>query len=118
MTILLNEGIEFNVENLAESVNNDFSNATDLADYLVTKNVPFRSAYQVVGEIVKYCLAKKILFKNLNIEEFKKFHHEFEEDLFQKLTPINVVKSRTSIGGTGFEQVKIEVKNWEKKLLL
>ena len=118
MTILINEGIEFNVENLAESVNNDFSNATDLADYLVTKNVPFRSAYQVVGEIVKYCLAKKILFKNLNIEEFKKFHHEFEEDLFEKLTPINVVKSRTSIGGTGFEQVKIEVKNWQKKLLL
>ncbi len=47
MTILINEGIEFNIENLSASVNNDFSNATDLADYLVGKNVPFRTAYQV-----------------------------------------------------------------------
>jgi hypothetical protein len=70
MTILLNEGIEFNVEKLMDSVHNDFSNATDLADYLVFKNVPFREAYQVVGDIVKYCLSKNILFKDLKLEEF------------------------------------------------
>jgi len=52
MTILINEGIEFNIKNLSDSVENDFSNATDLADYLVGKDVPFRTAYQVVGEIV------------------------------------------------------------------
>ena len=50
MTILINEGIEFNIQNLSDSVDNDFSNATDLADYLVGKG-PFRTAYQVVGEI-------------------------------------------------------------------
>ena len=55
MTILINEGIEFNIENLSDSVENDFSNATDLADYLVDKDVPFRTAYQVVGQMVKYC---------------------------------------------------------------
>ena len=72
----------------------------------------------MVGEIVKYCLQRKILFKNLKIEDFKKFHHEFEEDVFADLEPFNVVKSRTSEGGTGFIQVEKEVKNWQKKLLI
>ena len=117
MTILINEGIELNIDNLSRSVENDFSNATDLADYLVGKDVPFRTAYQVVGEIVKYCLDRKMLFKNLKIDEFKKFHPEFDEDLFEDLEPFNVVKARTSEGGTGFVQVEQEVKNWQKKLL-
>ena len=118
MTILINEGIEFNVEKLTDSVQNDFSNATDLADYLVDKHVPFRNAYQIVGNIVKYCLTKNILFKDLNLEEFQTFHREFEEDIFDNLAPTNVVKSRNSVGGTGFDQVKVEVNKWKKKLLI
>ena len=118
MTILLNEGIEFNVEKLMDSVNNDFSNATDLADYLVDKKVPFRKAYQIVGEIVKYCLTRNILLKDLKLEEFQKFHIEFKEDIYQNLNPINVVKSRNSLGGTGFDQVKVEINKWKKKLLI
>jgi len=118
MTILINEGIKFNIKNLSDSVENDFSNATDLADYLVGKDVPFRTAYQVVGEIVKYCLERKILFKNLTIDEFKKFHPEFAEDVFFDLEPLNVVNSRNSEGGTGFVQVEKEINNWQKKLLL
>ena len=118
MTILISEGIEFNIKNLSESVENDFSNATDLADYLVRKDIPFRTAYQVVGEIVKYCLEGKKLFKNLKIDEFKKFHPKFDEDVFLDLKPFNVVKSRNSEGGTGFVQVEKEVNNWQKKLLL
>ena len=82
------------------------------------KNVPFRTAYQVVGEIVKYCSEKKILFKNLKIDDFKKFHTEFDEDVVVDLEPLNVVKSRNSEGGTGFTQVEQEVNNWQKKLLL
>ena len=118
MTILINEGIEFNIENLSEAVKNDFSNATDLADYLVGKKIPFRTAYHVVGEIVKYCLERCILFKDLKISEMKKFHPEFDEDVFLCLDPLNVVKSRTSEGGTGFTQVEKEVNNWKKKLLI
>ena len=118
MTILINEGIDFNIRNLSDSVENDFSNATDLADYLVSKQVPFRTAYQVVGEIVKYCLEKKMLFKNLTIDELKNFHNEFDEDIFVDLLPLNVVKSRTSEGGTGFTQVEKEVNNWQKQLFL
>ena len=89
-----------------------------MADYLVDKDVPFRTAYQVVGQMVKYCFERKILFKNLKIDEFKKFHSEFEEDVFVNLKPLNVVKSRNSEGGTGFVQVEKEVNNWQKRLLL
>ena len=71
-----------------------------------------------MGEIVKYCSERKILFKNLKIEDFKKFHPKFEEDVFVDLEPLNVVKSRISEGGTGFTQVEKEVNNWQKKLLL
>jgi len=117
-TKLLNDGIEFNFKNLSDSVENDFSSATDLADYLVGKGVPFRTAYQVVGQIVKYCMERKVLFKNLKIDEFKNFHPEFDEDVFVDLEPFNVVKSRTSQGGTGFEQVEKEINNWQKRLLL
>ena len=118
MTILVNEGIEFNKKKLSDSVENDFSNATDLADYLVGKKVPFRTAYQVVGEIVKYCLEKKMLFKNLKVDELKQFHPKFDEDVFEDLEPFNVVNSRNSEGGTGFTQVEKEISNWQKKLLL
>ena len=116
MTILINEGIEFDIKKLTDTVENDFSNATDLADYLVGKKVPFRTAYQVVGEIVKYCLDRKILFKNLKIDEFQKFHPKFDDDVFEDLEPFNVVDSRISEGGTGFKQVEKEVNYWKKKL--
>ena len=59
-----------------------------------------------------------MLFKNLKIDELKKFHPQFDEDVFVDLEPHNVVNSRISEGGTGFIQVEKEVKNWEKKLLL
>ena len=117
MTILLNEGIEFNVETLMDSVNNDFSNATDLADYLVGKKVPFREAYQIVGDMVKYCLTKDKLFKDLNLEEFQTFHHQFTKDIFDNLNPMQVVNSRNSLGGTAFDQVKLETNKWKKQLL-
>ena len=118
MTILINEGIEFNVDNLMETVKKDFSNATDVADYLVGKNVPFREAYQIVGKIVKYCLTKNILFKDLNLDEFQQFHGQFKDDIFENINPVSVVKSRNSLGGTGFDQVKIELNNWKKKLII
>ena len=118
MTILINEGMEFNVDKLNQSVQNDFSSATDLADYLVCKEVPFRTAYQVIGEIVKHCLERDILFRDLKIEELKKFHPKFEEDIFETIKPINVVNSRNSEGGTGFNQVEIELNKWKEKLLV
>ena len=59
-----------------------------------------------------------MLFKNLKIDEFKKFHPKFDKDVFKDLKALNVVKSRNSEGGTGFVQVEKEVNNWQKRLLL
>ena len=59
-----------------------------------------------------------MLFKNLKIDEYKKIHPEFHEDVFVDLKPLNVFKSRNSEGGTGFVQVEKEVNNWQKRLLL
>ena len=117
MQILIKDGLIIEKENLLRSVEQDFSNSTDLADYLVSKNVPFREAYQIVGSIVKLCLSKNQLLKDLSLLDLQSFHKKFEEDIFEKITPRNVVDSRNSIGGTGFEQVSVQLSSWKSKLL-
>ena len=117
MKILIEDGLIIDKENLLRSVEQDFSNATDLADYLVSKQVPFREAYQIVGSIVKLCLSRHTLLKDLSLEDLKSFNEHFEEDIFEKITPKNVVDSRNSVGGTGFQQVSIELLSWKNKLL-
>ena len=117
ITILFNEGLDFNVDNLMSSVEEDFSNATDIADYLVNKGVAFREAYQIVGSIVTFCLSKKILFKELPLDEFRRFHIAFDNDIYEKILPKNVVNSRNSIGGTSFKRVQGELQSWKNRLL-
>ena len=117
MKILFDDGLEFKTDNLNNSVEKDFSNATDLADYLVNKSVPFREAYGIVGKIVKYAISKKLLLKDLVLEEFQNFHNCFSEDIYENIEPKNVVNSRNSKGGTGFEQVSQELNRWKNKLL-
>jgi len=117
MTILFNEGLKFNEINLMKSVEKDFSNATDIADYLVNKGVAFREAYQIVGSIVMYCVSKKILFKELPLREFRRFHNAFDEDIYENILPKNVVNSRNSVGGTSFKRVEEELVSWKTRLL-
>ncbi len=117
ITILFDEGLKFNEENLMRSVEQDFSNATDVADYLVNKGVAFREAYQIVGAIVMFCISKKILFKDLSLSEFRNFHQAFDEDIFSNILPENVVNSRNSLGGTSFKRVEGELVSWENRLL-
>lgn len=106
MTILLSEGIEFRTQRLQEAVAEDFSNATDVADYLANKGVPFREAYNLVGKVVKTSLAAGKLLKDLTLEEWQGIHPAFEEDIYTAITPKQVVSARNSAGGTGFEQVR------------
>ena len=117
MTILFDEGLEFNEVNLKQSVEKDFSNATDVADYLVNKGVAFREAYQIVGSIVMFCVSKKILFKQLPLAEFKRFHKAFDQDIYENIVPKNVVNSRNSIGGTSFQRVEEELLSWKNRIL-
>lgn len=106
MTILFQEGLEFRTTRLAEAVAEDFSNATDVADYLAARGVPFREAYNLVGKVVKTSLAAGKLLKDLTIEEWQELHPAFAEDIYDAIAPRQVVAARNSYGGTGFEQVK------------
>ncbi|MBW4428160.1 MAG: argininosuccinate lyase [Nostoc desertorum CM1-VF14] len=105
MTILLREGLEFRTQRLAEAVTEDFSNATDVADYLAARGVPFREAYNLVGKVVKTSIAAGKLLKDLKLEEWQQLHPAFAADIYEAISPRQVVAARNSFGGTGFVQV-------------
>ncbi|MBW4617598.1 MAG: argininosuccinate lyase [Desmonostoc vinosum HA7617-LM4] len=105
MTILLTEGLEFRTQRLATAVTEDFSNATDVADYLASRGVPFREAYNIVGKVVKTSIATGKLLKDLTLEEWQQQHPAFAADIYEAISPRQVVAARNSYGGTGFTQV-------------
>lgn len=88
-----------NEERMAEAVHKDYSNATDLADYLVRKGMPFRKAHAVVGKAVAKAIAEHKLLGQLTLEEYKEMSPLFEKDLLECLKPENCVAARTSYGG-------------------
>lgn len=100
-----------NEDRMAEAVHKDFSNATDLADYLVRKGLPFRKAHAVVGKAVAKAIAEHKLLGQLTMEEYKELSPLFEPDLLECLKPENCVAARTSYGGpapqNNAEQVKL-----------
>jgi argininosuccinate lyase len=106
MTILLTEGLEFRTQRLAAAVAEDFSNATDVADYLAARGVPFREAYNLVGKVVKTSIAAGKLLKDLTLEEWQELHPAFAADIYEAISPRQVVAARNSYGGTGFAQVR------------
>ncbi|MCP4973393.1 MAG: argininosuccinate lyase, partial [Prochlorococcus sp.] len=116
MTILIEEGLEFCPKRLASAVESDFSNATDVADYLVAKGVPFREAYQLVGSVVKHCLEQGILLRDLSPQQWQAFHPAIEQDLLKALEPQQVVAARISEGGTGFVRVEEQLIQWRSQL--
>ncbi|MBH0231137.1 argininosuccinate lyase [Halobacillus yeomjeoni] len=99
------ESMEVNVGQMRNAVKEDYSNATDIADYLAIKGMPFRQAHEVIGQIVLYGIQNEKYLLDLTIEEYQQFSDLFEEDIFEKLAPEQVVAARNSQGGTGFKQV-------------
>jgi argininosuccinate lyase len=116
MMVLFQEGLEFQPSRLEAAVNEDFSNATDVADYLVTKQVPFREAYGLVGQVVKTCLLANKLLKDLTLAEWQAIHPAFEDDIYDAIKPRQVVAARNSYGGTGFNQVRKAIDRAEQIL--
>ncbi len=111
MTVLMREGLEFRTERMSQAVAEDFSNATDVADYLASRGVPFREAYGLVGKVVKTSLAAGKLLKDLTLEEWQNLHPAFAVDIYDAIAPRQVVAARNSYGGTGFEQVNLALSN-------
>ncbi|MFX4304360.1 argininosuccinate lyase [Exiguobacterium sp. A1_3_1] len=99
------ESATFKTEALKKATMQDFSNATELADYLVTKGIPFREAHEIVGKAVLYCVQNGCFLKDLNLETYQTFHPDITEDVYPLLDPVQAVARRTSYGGTGFAAV-------------
>lgn len=96
-------------ENMKKAAQTGFINATDLADYLVKKGMPFRSAYKVSGQIVAYCIDNNKVLETLTLDEYKGFDPSFEDDVFEAIDLINCVEKRTSEGGTAISSVEKQI---------
>ncbi|MBO4339432.1 MAG: argininosuccinate lyase [Clostridia bacterium] len=110
------ETMKVHKENMYSAAKEGFINATDIADYLVKKGMPFRAAYKTVGTIVAYCIENKTVPENLATEKFKEFSDLFEDDLYDEISLEACVKKRISQGGTGEESVKEQIEYIEKFL--
>ena len=96
-------------DNMKKSASGGFTNATDVADYLVKKGVAFRSAHEIVGKIVLYCIDKNMAIDNLSLDEFKSFSPIFNNDIYNSINLFTCVEERSVIGGPSSSSVKIQI---------
>lgn len=97
-------------ENMLAAAQKGFINATDLADYLTKKGIPFRTAYKLVGQIVAYCIEKNTVLEAMDISEYQSFHALFETDVFEAISLQKCVESRISAGGTNQASIEEQIK--------
>ena len=105
------KAMKVNSERMQQSVTQDFSNATDMADYLVKKGLPFRQAHEVVGKSVRYCIENNKYLMDLTLDEFKQFSPLFEQDILAAIRVETCVANRNSLGGTSYRQVEAALKS-------
>ena len=103
-----------NVSNMRKGAAGGFTNATDLADYLVKKGMPFRTAHGVVGEAVLYCIKENKALEDLTIEELKNFSDIIEEDVFKAIDLVTCVEERKVLGGPSSDSIKIQIDALDK----
>jgi argininosuccinate lyase len=110
--------IRFIPENIEKSLSKGYLNATDLAEYLVIKKIPFREAHNIVGKIVKYCMNKEKKLEELTLKELKSFSELFEEDVLEKINLKNSIFSKDVSGGTGKKSIIFQIEKAERLLKL
>lgn len=103
-------------ENMKKAAREGFINATDLADYLVKKGMPFRSAYKISGTIVAKCISEKMVLETLPLEEYKAFSELFEEDIYNEISLETCVAKRISVGGTSLDSAEKQIAFVESEL--
>lgn len=108
--------MQVNKAKMQQSIENDFSNATELADYLAEKGLPFREAHEIVGKLVLDSIKHGKNIQDWDLEELQVYHPLIEEDIYIYLRPATAVQRRNSLGGTGFEQVKYQIEQAKKEL--
>jgi argininosuccinate lyase len=107
---------KFNAEKMNDAAHGGFSTATDVAEYLVEKGVPFRQAHEIVGNIVAYCIQRKMTLNNLSLSEYQKFYGGFNADISSRIKLENSVNARKHRGGTATTAVKERIREFEKTL--
>lgn len=112
------ETMEVKKDTMYKAVRNDYSNATDLADYLVGKDMPFRESHAVVGQTVLYAINQNKYLLDLSLEEFQQFSELVEEDIYAALAPEAVVNARDVAGGTAKNRVEHQIDTAEELLKL
>ena len=108
--------LKINQETMERATSKGFLNATDMADYLVAKGMPFRQAHGCVGGAVAYASSKKKELHELTLKELKSFSSHIKKDIFKILTTDQMINRRKSIGGTALKCVKAAIKEAERKL--
>lgn len=100
-----------NKQNMYNAAANGFSNATDLADYLVRKGIVFRDSHEIVGKLVAYAIDKNKKLEELSLDEYKKHCDKIEQDVYENITLSACINARNSYGGTSLDMVKLQIKN-------
>ena len=103
------ETMTFREDVMEKSARHGFTNATDAADYLVGKGVPFRDAHGIIGRVVLYCIDKGIAIDDMSLEELKEFSEVFEEDIYDAISMYTCVNKRLTIGAPGKETMEKEI---------
>lgn len=107
---------KFSPERMSRSLAGDFSNATEIADYLAAKGMPFRQAHEISGRTVKYCTEKRKAIEELTLSELQSVHTEFAADILPRLSHVAAMRARKSEGGTGVEAVERQISLAERSL--
>ena len=103
-------------ENMRRAAQGGFINATDLADYLVKKGMPFRSAYKISGQLVAQCIRENTVLEDLPLESYKAYSELFEEDLYRDIDLLTCVEKRISQGGTSVASVEKQMKYVKERI--
>jgi argininosuccinate lyase len=109
-------GITFNSKRMLATAGQGYSTATDIAEYLVRKGIPFREAHEITGKIVLHCIKKSVELHELGLKELKSFSPVISKDIFRCLDPVASVRARSSYGGTSPSQVLKQIKRYKKLL--
>jgi argininosuccinate lyase len=96
---------------MAEAAKTGFMNATDAADYLVGKGLPFRECHEIIGKIVLCCVQKGCAIEDLPLEELKKFSDKFGEDIYERITPLACMNAKVSEGSTSEASVRKQIES-------
>lgn len=106
--------MKVNVDKMEKAAKSGFMNATDAADYLVAKGLPFRDCHEVIGKIVLYCIQERKAIEELSLEELKGFSDLFDEDIYENIDIRACIQAKKSKGSTSFESVKQQLAQIKK----